>query len=180
MSDYDEYTVLDAVHDIMETERTFYQTIRFLDGHTRSHIVPAQLRNTSIALDILRRYIAQPPTRTTMVMNIPIAGLDISGNPTGNFFEPVPVVPTAAQIASGTETHIQVAAGTVCAICQEAVTCATRMRHCGHTFHGSCIDQWLQMNPRCPVCRHDVRDQRLLRQTTTNTNEDSGVHPNEG
>lgn len=177
-SNYDEYTVLDAVHDVMQTERTFYQTVRFLDGHTRNHIVAAQLRNTSVALDILRRYIAQPPTRTTtMVMNIPLA-MDISGN---NFFDPVPVVPSREQIAAGTENHIGVPAGTVCAICQDSVTCATRIRHCGHSFHSGCIDQWLQMNPRCPVCRHDIREQRLLRRPPAPTNETQGrsVHSDE-
>lgn len=174
-SDYDEYTVLDAIHDVMETERTFHQTVRFLDSRTRNPIVAAQLRNTSVALEILRRYVAQPPTRTTMVMNIPLT-LDASGN---TFFDPVPVVPTREQLAAGTETHVDVPAGTVCAICQETVASATRIRQCGHMFHGECIGQWLQMNPRCPVCRHDVRDQRLLRRQPPPTNESRSVHSDE-
>lgn len=177
MSEYDEYTVLDAVHDVLETERSFYQTVRFLDGHTRNHIVAAHMRNTTMTLDILRRFMTQPQ-RTTMVMNIPLS-VDVSGNPIANFFDPIPVVPTREQITAGTEQHINVAAGTVCAICQDAVACATRLRHCGHSFHGSCIDQWLQMNPRCPVCRHDIREQRLLRHAATNTNEDRSVHADE-
>ncbi|CAE8712270.1 unnamed protein product, partial [Polarella glacialis] len=25
---------------------------------------------------------------------------------------------------------------------------------CGHAFHSACASQWLQRNPRCPMCRH--------------------------
>lgn len=175
-TNYEDYTALDAIHDIMETERVFHQTVRFLDSRTRNHIVAAQLRNTALALDIIRRVLAQParPTTTTMVMNFPLT-MDVSGN----FFDPVPVVPTRDQITIATEMHVGVAEGSTCAICQDAVSCATRLRHCGHFFHGSCIDQWLQMNPRCPVCRHDIREQRLLRQTGSTTNESSSLHTNQ-
>lgn len=172
--DYEGTTILDGLSDIMETEQAFFQTVRSLDGRTRNHLVAAQMRNTSLALDILRRYMLQPQ-RQTVVMNIPMT-LDMSGN----FFEPVPVVPTATQIEAATERHIGVAANTTCAICQENVTCATRLRQCGHCFHGSCIDQWLQMNPRCPVCRDDIREQRLLRHSTSNSNgEDRSMHSDE-
>jgi hypothetical protein len=144
--------VLDILHEIFETERTFYQMYRFLDTNSRNHLLAAHMRNTSSALAILRIFMAQPQ-QTTMVMNIPI-NLDASGN----FFDPVPVVPTREQIAAATETHRGVPANTTCAICQDEVTCATRIRACGHNFHAACIDQWFQMNPRCPVCRHDIRD----------------------
>lgn len=175
-SEHEEYSVLHAVRDILASERAFYQTIRFLDGQSRNHIVAAHFRNTSHTLDILRRVLTQQPAQTTMVMNIP---LPLGSN--GNFFDPVPIVPTQAQITAGTETHVHVAEGSVCTVCQESVTTATRLRACGHFFHASCIDQWLQMNPRCPVCRHDIREQRLLHQPATNTNqhEDSRVHADE-
>jgi hypothetical protein len=144
--------VLDILRDILETERSFYQMFRFLEGSTRNHLMAAQMRNTSAALSLLRLFMNQPQ-QTTMVMNIPIT-MDLSGN----FFDPVPVAPTRAQIAAATETHQGVPANTTCAICQDEVACATRIRVCGHTFHGACLDQWFQLNPRCPVCRHDIRD----------------------
>merc|ERR1740139_474314 len=28
---------------------------------------------------------------------------------------------------------------------------------CGHTFHETCLVQWLQRRTTCPVCRHDLR-----------------------
>lgn len=143
--------VLDILRDVFATERTLYQTIRFLDASTRNHLVAAQLRNTSATLALLRIFMTQPQ-QTTMVMNIPIS-MDLSGN----FFDAVPVVPSREQIAAAIEAHVAVPANTTCAICQDEVTCATRIRACGHNFHSDCISQWFQMNPRCPVCRHDIR-----------------------
>lgn len=148
----DEDSVLDVLREMFETERTFYGTVRFLEGQTRNHIVAAQMRNTAVALQILRMFMERPAHPQSLVMNI-----DLSGNVLRNFLDPVPVVPTREQIASATETGVSVA-NTNCAICQEAVTSATRLRTCGHCFHSDCIDQWLGMNTRCPVCRHDIRD----------------------
>lgn len=148
-----EDTVLDVIREIFETERAFYTTVRFLEGQTRNHIVAAHLRNTSVALQIVRTFMERPPAQHSLVMNI-----DLSGNILRNFLDPVPVVPSAAQIAAATERHVAVT-NTTCAICQDTVTSATRLRRCGHCFHADCIDQWLGINTRCPVCRHDIREQ---------------------
>lgn len=149
--DGEELTVLDLLQDILATDRAFYQTVRFLDSQTRNHVIAAHLRNTGAAYRILDTFQRQPQ-RTTMVMNIPIT-MDLSGS----FFDPVPVAPSAAQIEAAIEPHTGVPAGTMCAICQEEVSCASRLRECGHLFHSGCIGQWFQLNPRCPVCRHDIR-----------------------
>lgn len=163
--------VLDLLHEIMETERAFFQVIRFLDSASRNHLVAAQMRNTNIALTLLRTYAATPPV-ANMVFNIPVGQADASGN----FFDPVPVVPTAQQVASATESNVEVG-DTTCAICQENVTRATRIRACGHSFHDTCILQWFSVNTRCPVCRHDVRDlQNAVR--NVNNGQDNRVHTN--
>lgn len=146
MSDYEEVDILDILHAQLQTERTLYSSLRFLEGGTRNNVLAAHLRNTSALLSILRTYQLQPATR--MVINIP---LDVSGN----WMDPVPVVPTQEQITAATEEHIAV--DTTCSICQDSLTCATRIRACGHCFHGQCIQQWLSMNSRCPMCRHDLR-----------------------
>ena len=174
----DEYTVLDAVRDLTMTDRAFFSMVRFLDGGSRNHIVAAHLRNTSFAFTILRSLAARPPPPPTerLVMNIPLNTLlDPSGNFLRSFLDPVPVIPTRAQIAAATETHINTP-DTTCAICQESVECATRIRYCGHCFHGQCISEWFTMNTRCPVCRHDIRD---LQPTPPSSSNDRGVHSDE-
>lgn len=162
--------VLDILQGILQTDRTFYSTIRFLDGQTRSHIVAAHLRNNSAMLGILRLFMAHPPATAT---------LTISMDASGNFFDPVPVTPSPQQIVAATERNVDLPADTNCSICQEELQRGTRLRACRHTFHDECIDQWLQMNTRCPVCRHDVRD--LQPSVVIRRNgESSGMHSHTG
>jgi hypothetical protein len=162
--------VLNVIQEIMETERSFHAIVRFLDGGTRNQLVAAQMRNTNNAMSLVRQYM-QSETRQNLVVNIPLQ-MDLSGN----FFDPIPVVPTQQQINSALENHIQVNE-TVCSICQENVTCASRIRSCGHCFHGDCIRQWFSMNPRCPMCRVDIRDD--LRTINNNTINDNRMHTDE-
>lgn len=175
----EEYTILEAVRDLTITDRAFFNVVRFLDGNTRNHIVAAHLRNTSQAFNLLRLSMSYRPAverRENIVMNIPLGNLfDPSGNFMRNFFDPVPVVPTREQIAAATEHNIMVHDET-CAVCQENMTCATRIRHCGHCFHMQCLQEWLTMSSRCPVCRHDVRDLHPARRNNTN---DNRVHSDE-
>jgi hypothetical protein len=140
---------LELVRDVLETSRTFYQTIRYLDGHTRNQVVALHERNANLALTIINRWIQQP-VRTTMVMNFPI---DLSGS----FMDPISVFPTEAQVTAATETRSNLV-DTQCSICQETTTSGLAIRHCGHCFHSTCIQQWFTLNPRCPVCRYDIRD----------------------
>ena len=171
----EQYTVLDGLSDMWDSDRAFYQMIRFLDGQSRTEIVAAHIRNNATALALMRAQMAMDiarPRTENVVLNIPLHLLvDPSGNRT--FMDPVAVVPTAEEIRAATETHVGVT-NTVCAICQEGVTCATRLRECGHCFHGACISEWFTMNTRCPMCRWDIRDLQL---ETEDTDNDRGVHP---
>jgi hypothetical protein len=171
MSDSDEIDVLDVLHELIQLERSFYGTVRFFDMSSRGHVVAAHLRNTNGIVGLLRQYMLQPNRVTNMVLNIPI-GLD--RDLSGNFFDPVVVAPSQQQIAAATERHVNIPDAN-CAICQDSVTCATRIRTCGHCFHDSCIQQWFTMNPRCPVCRHDIRD-NLQTPRRQESNEDRRVH----
>jgi hypothetical protein len=165
----EETTSMDVLREIFVTERAFYGIVRYLDPATRNHVVAAHLRNVNTALNVVRTQVERP---TTMVMNI-----DLSGNALRNaFLDPVPVVATHEQIVSATENHVALPAGTACAICQEDVACATRLRACGHSFHSQCISQWLGMNTRCPVCRHDIR---LTNGPQNPPNEGDSMHPDE-
>lgn len=168
--------VLDLIRELTQTDRAFFSMIRFLDGNTRNHLVAAHMRNTSQAYALLRLYLSQSNRAESIVMNIPLNSiLDPSGNFMRNFLDPVPVVPTREQITAATENHVGVTEQT-CAICQENVTCATRIRACGHCFHSQCIHEWFSMNTRCPICRHDIRD---LRRGGASTNNDNRVHSDE-
>lgn len=180
-----DYSVLDAIRDITQTDRAFFSVVRFLDGNTRNHIVAAHMRNTSQMTALLRQFMAtqqREERRENIVMNIPLGNLgglfDPSGNFMRNFLDPVPVVPTADQIRAATENHIMTT-DTTCAICQENVSCATRIRHCGHCFHSQCIHEWFTMNTRCPICRHDIRERQGLRRGNVTTDNDNRVHSDE-
>lgn len=170
---------MSILHEMMQTERSFHNIVRFLDGNTRNHIVAAHMRNMTQILAILRAVTTPPQPvseRFVMNMNVPFSTLlDPSGNFLRNFLEPVTVAPTTAQIEAAVENHIGTT-DTNCAICQENVTCATRIRPCGHCFHSSCIREWFSMNPRCPVCRHDIRD---LQRGDSHTTNDNRVHTDE-
>lgn len=182
MDDENEFTVLDAMRELSETDRAFFNIVRFLDGSTRNHIVAAHLRNTSQAYNVLRLYSSRPVQEERVVMNFPLGNLNSILDPSGNFMrsfmEPVQVRPTREQVTAATENHIQVT-DTTCAICQEGVTCATRIRHCGHSFHSRCIGEWFTMNPRCPVCRHDIRERRDLHENPRNNTNDNRMYSDE-
>lgn len=157
----DDRDVLDVLSQLIEADRQFYGMIRFLDGNHRTHVVAAHERNTSFALALLRDYMrANPTPNLTLTIPIPPGAFDVSGN----FFDPVPVVPSMEQIRNATDAHVDVR-DQMCTICQEPVACATRIRHCGHCFHSGCIAEWFTMNARCPVCRYDIRLDTPVRRT---------------
>lgn len=78
------------------------------------------------------------------------------------FLQPVVVRPTPEQIAANTTLGNLVSdTDHSCAICQDALTSeqeGRKLNACGHWFHKTCIDTWLQGNVHCPVCRHDIRE----------------------
>lgn len=167
----DDIDVLSIIREIMQTDRSFHGIVRFLDVNTRNQIVVAHMRNTNNAMTLVRHYMQAEQRTQPLVVNIPLQ-MDVSGN----FFDAVPVVPTREQVNAALDNHIQVTE-TVCSICQENVSCASRIRSCGHCFHGDCIRQWFTMNPRCPMCRVDIRDG--LSTSNSNTNNDNRMYSDE-
>lgn len=46
-----------------------------------------------------------------------------------------------------------------CAICLREYVDGERratISHCGHRFHGVCIETWMNEKYNCPICRHDL------------------------
>lgn len=61
----------------------------------------------------------------------------------------------------------------ICVICQEEITgpCILRkIKKCGHKFHLSCLDKWLENKITCPSCRADIR---LNENNDTNNDENN-------
>ena len=148
-----EISVLDVLHSMLETDRTFYQTLRFLTV-SREQLTAIHQRNSATMMSLLRLYLVQAPTtNVTYTATIPL------NLPTG-WNEPVVVRPTATQITAATEDVTDESATTSnCAICQEALSPAhVRLTYCGHTFHNACITEWFTRSVHCPNCRHDVRE----------------------
>ena len=172
MSADHEYTVLDAIRDLLEAQNVFFRTTRFLDGGTRNHVVAAYLRNTGNLIRVLETQVNATPT-TTVVMSIPLNVREGGGS----FFDPVPIIPSSEQIRVAVENNVPIT-NAMCTICQDTLTSATRIRHCGHSFHPGCIDSWFSMNPRCPVCRHDIRD-GLSTIDPPSTHEDRSMYSDE-
>lgn len=177
----EDYTVLDLLHEMQMTQRAFFNTIRFFDGRERTRTINLFLQNVAGEIGLAREHMRREQTVARMVVNLPL-NMDLSGN----FFDAVPVAPTEEQIVRGVESNVSPAEPTTCPICQENVTTATRIRACGHCFHDVCIRQWFSMNPRCPMCRHDIREppntfDRLLRALNEHPSNNEGrrVHPHE-
>jgi hypothetical protein len=50
--------------------------------------------------------------------------------------------------------------GSECAICHERISFQELVRKlpgCSHSFHQTCIDDWLVQSPTCPLCRNNIR-----------------------
>ena len=148
-----EISVLDVLHSMLETDRSFYQTLRFLST-SREQLMAIHQRNQSTLMGVLRLHLVQSPTtNVTYTATIPL------NLPTG-WNDPVVVRPTAAEITAATQDVTDESATTSnCAICQEALSPShVRLTHCGHTFHNVCITEWFTRSVHCPNCRHDVRE----------------------
>lgn len=77
-----------------------------------------------------------------------------------DFLNPVVVRPTQRQIDIASTLGSIPAEIDRCAICQDDFQNSRdgrKLNACGHWFHRTCIDTWLQRNVRCPICRHDIR-----------------------
>lgn len=84
-----------------------------------------------------------------------------------NNLDPVVVRPTREQVLNSTtvislrEIPVSNRFYNVCPISYETFTddtVVTRINHCGHYFDTNSINQWFNMNVRCPVCRYDIRN----------------------
>ncbi|CAG8564784.1 1060_t:CDS:2 [Racocetra fulgida] len=73
----------------------------------------------------------------------------------------------------------------VCSICLSSYEDGDELRNlwCSHHFHKDCVDEWLSLNRRCPMCRMDVvemANERNRRGKSTNDNDNDNNNVGEG
>eukprot|EP00658_Telonema_sp_P-2_P048908 TRINITY_DN371_c0_g1_i1.p1 TRINITY_DN371_c0_g1~~TRINITY_DN371_c0_g1_i1.p1 ORF type:complete len:183 (-),score=35.87 TRINITY_DN371_c0_g1_i1:551-1099(-) len=50
-----------------------------------------------------------------------------------------------------------------CSVCCDQIECTDAITlACGHGFHPSCLQTWLELNPTCPICRQDASEHLVL------------------
>jgi hypothetical protein len=57
----------------------------------------------------------------------------------------------------------------ICAICRapfEERDVTRTLNNCGHYFHCSCIDNWLEIRDTCPSCRHIINEPETIENNT--------------
>ena len=146
--------ILDVLDSVLNTNRIFYQSVRVLDGNRRENIIETHERNIAVLLGLVRSYMAVESPMYSVRYNV-----TIPNNLPPGWNDPVIVHATPEQILAATETATPQDDSGNCAICQETLTSpATRIRHCGHSFHTTCISEWFTRSVHCPNCRHDIRN----------------------
>lgn len=139
---------IQSVEGLIEGRNIFLaRTLNQFRPVERMAIYNQYMLNERMYLELTNRIFAQEvrTQQPQLVINVP-----------SDFLDSVPVTATTAQTASAIE-NLEGAQGD-CAICQDAITATgVRIRQCGHKYHQACINSWLSMSVRCPVCRHDIR-----------------------
>ena len=150
--------LLELLEQMVEGRNMFFSRVGGVGPHTsRPPIVSRYMMNEIIYLEMINR-IYQSHLRNNLASTVLRFTLP------ANFLDPVSIVPTQGQVTSSLQDVES--STTNCAICQDAISSGgARIRQCGHVFHRSCIVNWLGMSVRCPVCRHDIRQEGLGDQT---------------
>jgi hypothetical protein len=150
----DEFTEL--IDEVIRGRNSFLisSNIRAVPYTERSRLIHHFLDNERLYIEFINRL----HTRTLMSETAHAASALLSFSMPANYMEPVVVVATANQINSSLVSVAHVTSG--CAICQDSITSdGCRIRQCRHSFHRSCILNWFASSVRCPVCRHDIREE---------------------
>jgi hypothetical protein len=146
--------ILDTLDSLLQTERTFYQSVRILGANRAETVIETHQRNTAVLLGIIRSYMAVESPLYSVRYNVTVPNTLPPG-----WNDPIVIHPTSQQISAATEATSPDDDAGNCAICQEGLTgTVTRIRHCGHAFHPNCISEWFTRSVHCPNCRHDIRE----------------------
>lgn len=77
----------------------------------------------------------------------------IDNSTTRETFVPHPDAAEAQREAAEASTSCS-----TCAVCLCDFEAGNQLRTlpCSHKFHADCVDQWLQINKTCPICKHEI------------------------
>ncbi|XP_019077610.1 E3 ubiquitin-protein ligase At4g11680-like [Vitis vinifera] len=90
-----------------------------------------------------------PPTRANSFNTLPTYRFKLKKNGTD----------AVGVLAAGTEQERAISEeDAVCCICLEKYVDNDELRElpCGHFFHKECVDEWLKINARCPLCQSEI------------------------
>lgn len=62
--------------------------------------------------------------------------------------------PPGQEVSDASSDAVDAQAERTCAVCLEDMVHAVVRLPCRHSFHTSCIKQWLQRTAACPLCKH--------------------------
>lgn len=143
--------LLDLIEGLIEGRNDFFvRTMQLTPHQQRGQALSRFMLNEVCYLEVLNR-IYQNHSRNQVTSAV------VTFSVPSDFNDPVPVLPTQAQINSSLENIESTTSN--CAICQDSISSGgCRIRQCNHVYHRSCISSWFAMNVRCPVCRHDIRE----------------------
>ena len=154
------------IHNLNEVMYDYNRNIRYHTDNIHEYNQNIRAYLSIINNTLPGQYISERPiiqNNNPILQNtIPINNIFRNLNQPRNF-EDVVVRPTEAQITRALETFVYIPSG-------ESQTCpitldpiqegdeVCRIRHCGHIFKRTSIENWFLRNVRCPVCRYDIRD----------------------
>jgi len=156
---------VDILIDLINGRNQLFQrTLNMVPHQNRTLVLNNMLINEYAYINLLNRLHTSYTRDSTVTAYITVG----DNRTVPNFSDPVPVVPTNAQITNSVTYETANSQSNNCAICQESIDGElVRIRHCGHIYHRTCLSTWFQTSVRCPVCRHDIRATGPATQTSS-------------
>ena len=156
---------VDILVSLMDGRNELFQrTLNMVPHQHRTLVLNNMLINEYAYINLLNRLHTSYTRDSTVTAYITVG----DNRTVPNFSDPVPVVPTNAQITNAVTYETANSQSNNCAICQESIDGElVRIRHCSHIYHRTCLSTWFQTSVRCPVCRHDIRATGPATQTSS-------------
>jgi len=172
-------SMLNVLEGLVEGRNEFFNShsLRAFDWNSRANIASRFMTNELCILEVANRIYsnhihmrnaAATLISFTMPLQVP------------RFSDPVVVTASNDQINGAMESLPADASPSNCAICQDSITTnGVRLVSCRHAYHRGCISNWFGMSVRCPVCRHDIREEDQANQTSSDASQTSSQLPNQ-